>query len=161
MNPVLDRWGHRLLCLVLRWYLGGVFLSACWHKLLYTESFALDVATYGILPLALVNPLAIILPWVELAAGLMLIAGWRARAGALLVVAMMLMFIVALLWALGSGLDIACGCFASHGLEEDPISGWTVLRDLGWLLAAVYVFLLDRRPLGMDSWRMRRADDES
>ena len=148
--------GHAFLALFVRWYLGLVFLTACWHKLLHPASFALDVATYGILPLALVNPTAIVLPWVELVAGIMLCIGYRARAGALLVVAMMLVFIAALVLALVRGQDISCGCFASQGLEEDPISGWTVLRDLAWLAAALYVFIFDRHPLGLDAWLARR-----
>ena len=149
------RW-HPRLALVARLYLGYVFLAACWHKLLHPAAFALDVATYGILPLGLVNLTALVLPWVELAAAAMLIAGWRARAGALLAAAMMVVFIAALAAALAQGLDIACGCFASQGLEEDPISGRTVLRDLGWLATALYVWLYDRRPLGVDAWLERR-----
>lgn len=155
MSPWLNWPGHAVLGLALRWYLGLVFVTACWHKLLHPASFAMDVATYGILPLALVNPTAIILPWVELAAGIMLIIGYRARVGALLAAAMMLVFVAALGVALARGLDISCGCFASQGLADDPISGWTMWRDLGWLAAALYVFLLDRRPLGLDAWKVR------
>ena len=158
MMNLINWRGHPLLALFLRWYLGLVFLNACWHKLLHPASFALDVATYGILPLALVNPTAIILPWVELAAGIMLLIGYRARAGTLLVIVMMLVFIAALVLPLAQGLEISCGCFASQGLEEDPISGWTVLRDLAWLTAALYVFTFDRRPLGLDAWLTRRRD---
>jgi len=161
MTSALQWPGHRMLALLDRWYLAVVFLQACWHKLLHPASFAVDVATYGILPLALVNPVAIILPWVELAAGIMLLTGWRARAGALLVAAMMLIFIAALGWALATGLDIGCGCFAAQGLEEDPISGWTLLRDLGWLAAAIYVFLVDAWPIGLDSWTKRRAERDA
>ena len=158
MMNLINWRGHPLLALFLRWYLGLVFLNACWHKLLHPASFALDVATYGVLSLALVNPTAIILPWVELAAGIMLLIGYRARAGTLLVIAMMIAFIAALVLGLAQGLDIPCGCFASQGLEDDPISGWTVLRDLAWLAAALYVFTFDRRPLGLDAWLTRRRD---
>ena len=156
MMNLIDWRGHAFPALLLRGYLGLVFLNACWHKLLHPASFALDVATYGILPLVLVNLTAIILPWVELVAGIMLCIGCHARAGALLVVAMMLVFIAALMLALAQGLDISCGCFASRGLEDDPISGWTVLRDLAWLTAGLYVFIFDRHPLGLDAWLARR-----
>ena len=144
--------GHAVAGLLLRWYLGMVFLMACWHKLLHPASFAVDVATYGILPLALINPVALILPWVELVTGLMLVAGCRARAGALLAAAMMVVFLIALIAALAQGLDISCGCFAAQGLEADPISGATVWRDLVWLAMALYVLLFDRVPAGVDGW---------
>jgi len=157
MKDLLTWRGHAWLALPLRWYLGVVFLLACAHKILHPASFALDVATYDILPLALINPMAIILPWVELAAGLMLILGWKARAASLLVSGMMVMFIVSLLLAMAKGLDMSCGCFASQALEEDPISGLTVLRDLAWLAGGAYVFVFDRRPLGVDAWLARRS----
>jgi len=93
---------------------------------------------------------------VELAAGLARRAGFRARAGALRVAAMMAVFLFALSWALAKGLDMSCGCFASQGAGEDPISFRTVLRDLGWLLLALYVLWLDRHPVGVDAWLERR-----
>ena len=69
---------------------------------------------------------------------------------ALLIAGMMAMFLVAICLALGKGLEMSCGCFASQGAAEDPISWRTIVRDSGWLLLALYVLLLDRRPLGLD-----------
>ena len=143
--------GHDWIGLGARLYLGGVFVVASWHKILHPETFALDVATYQFLPLVLLHPFALILPWVELIAGAMLIVGWRVRAASLLVVGMMISFLIALAWALHLGLDMACGCFASQAAEsEDPISWGTVVRDLSWLALALYVMVLDTDPLGID-----------
>jgi uncharacterized membrane protein YphA (DoxX/SURF4 family) len=156
----LSNWtGRAWLALPLRWYLGGVFLLACLHKIADPGSFAVDVATYGILPLPLVNLTAITLPWIELTAGIMLIAGLKARAGALMVSGMMVVFTTALVIALVQGLDMSCGCFASQGAQgEDPISTETVLRDLGWLAIALYVLLFDDGPIGIDRFIARRND---
>jgi uncharacterized membrane protein YphA (DoxX/SURF4 family) len=139
-----------------RWYLGVLFVGACLHKIAEPASFALDVATYDILPLALVNLVAITLPWVELAAGSMLIVGWRVRSASLLVAVMMGVFLAALLVALARGLDMSCGCFASQGAEEDPISWLTVLRDLAWLGLSVVVYVWDRGIAGLDGLLQRR-----
>jgi uncharacterized membrane protein YphA (DoxX/SURF4 family) len=141
-----------------RWYLAVLFLGACIHKIADPRAFALDVATYDMLPLVLVNVVAIVLPWVELAAGAMLLAGTRTRAAALLVTAMMLVFLVALLSALSRGLDMSCGCFASQGAEENPISRLTVLRDLGWTGLAVFVLRFDRSLAGLDALIGRRRN---
>ena len=158
MNGLLSwRW-HPYLALPVRWYLAAVFLMACWHKILEPGSFALDIATYQILPLSLVNPMAIALPWVELASGVMLVVGFRGRAAASLVAGMMLMFTVAISIAVAKGLDMSCGCFASQGALEDPISWRTILRDLGWLALALYVVVFDRRPLGVDLLFERRRE---
>ncbi len=142
--------GHRLIALVVRLYLGALFLLACWHKIADPHGFAVDIATYQLLPLALVNPLAIVLPWVELATGGLLVLGLRTRAAAVLATAMLAMFTAAISIAVARGLDLACGCFASQGTAEDPISWHTIVRDGAWLLLAVYVIQFDRSPLGVD-----------
>jgi putative oxidoreductase len=108
------------------------------------------VATYQILPLYLVNIMAIILPWVELTTGALIVIGWRTRASALLITGMMFMFLVAIIIALAKGLDMSCGCFASQAMEDDPISILTVLRDSGWLAIPVYVLIFDRSSIGLD-----------
>ncbi len=146
--------------LALRLYLGGIFVFASVHKILDPASFALDVATYGILPPELVNLVALVLPWVELVAGLMLAVGFRTAAGALLVDGMLLVFIAALASALHRGVDTSCGCFASDG-GDHPIGVGTVLRDLGWLALGLAVLFLDRNPLGVDRWLDRRARGRS
>jgi putative oxidoreductase len=148
--------GHTFIALGARLYLGSLFLFACWHKLLDPHAFAVDIATYQILPLALVNLLAIVLPWVELLTGFMLLLGLRTRAASLLVAAMLAMFTAAISIAVAKGLDLACGCFASQGAAEDPISWKTIVRDAAWLLLAIYVVNFDRRPLGFDRLTERR-----
>ena len=158
-DRLIDWRGHQWLGLIARLYLGLVFVMACWHKILSPETFALDVATYQFLPLGMVNGFALVLPWVELLAGVMLILGLRARAAALLVVLMMLSFILALLWALYLGLDMACGCFASQATATgDPISWQTLVRDAFWLTLGLYVLTLDREPWGLDRVLPSKAD---
>lgn len=141
-----------------RWYLGLLFVGACLHKIAVPQSFAVDIATYDILPLILVNLAAITLPWIELAAGAMLLTGWRVRAASVLIAGMMVIFLLALITALARGLDMSCGCFASQGAEEDPISRLTILRDLWWLGLAVFVFVFDRGLVGIDRHTDRRSE---
>jgi len=155
MNRFLQWRGHGWLALIARLYLGYVFIYACLHKIIDPGAFAVDVATYQILPLGLINLTALILPWVELLSGVMMVAGFRVRAAALLMAGMMLVFMAALGWALYQGLDMSCGCFASSS-EHDPISSMTMLRDTGWLILCLYVLFLDRAPLGLDRLLMRR-----
>jgi len=147
----LVQWpGHTWLALPIRLYMGGIFVYASWHKILYPGLFALDVATYDLLPLVLVNLVAIILPYVELIAGMILIVGFRTRTGAALIIAMLLLFTVALVIALARGLDMSCGCFASQTMEEDPITWMTAVRDVIWILLTFYVLIFDRHGIGID-----------
>ena len=119
------------LALPARIYLGGVFLFACWSKILQPADFALSIATYQILPLSLINLSAIILPWLELLVGLMLVLGLFTRANALLCAGMLLIFIAAISSALYFDLRLSCGCFAS-GEAAHEISMVTIWRDLAW-----------------------------
>ncbi len=146
-------WGkaHIAFGFAARLYLSWIFVSASWHKLVDPASFALDVATYQLLPHSLVNAFAIVVPWIELAAGLLLAIGYRVRAAALIVVLLMLSFLIALFWALHLGLDMSCGCFASQAATgEDAISWRRVVRELSWLSLGVIVFAVDREALGVD-----------
>ncbi|MFA5624976.1 MAG: MauE/DoxX family redox-associated membrane protein [Bradymonadales bacterium] len=148
---------HRFIALIVRWYLAYVFISASIHKILVPSDFALDIASYQIMPLVLINMMAIVLPWVELVVGIFLILGFRSQSNALLVSGMMCMFMIALGIALYGGLNISCGCFASGTLEaSDPISITTMFRDLAWLLLALYVLVFDNRAIGVDAFLMNR-----
>ena len=163
MNAILNWNGHRWLSLPARLYLGGVFVLASLHKIAHPEAFALDVATYNILPLSLINIMAICLPWIEIVTGTLMMVGYKSRAAAWLISGMMFMFIVALLIALSNGLDMSCGCFASSSInEDDAISSMTVLRDAAWLILGIYLLLFDRRPLGFETLiRGRRNHNRS
>lgn len=153
------RW-HPWIALLVRLYLASVFLAACFHKLVHPEVFAVDVATYQLLPQWSINAFALVLPWVELLTGAMLVLGFRVKAASLLIALMMVSFMISLAWALHLHLDMSCGCFASQAATtDDPISWHTIVRDSAWLGMAVYVFLFDRHPLGIDrlSWRFKKV----
>ncbi len=147
-----------MIGLLVRFYLGWLFLAACWHKLLQPAAFALDVATYQLLPLALVNLFALVVPWIELLVGGLVIIGYRTRAAMLLIALLMMSFLIALLYALFLGLDMSCGCFASQSAAaEDAISWATVARDVGWLALSLYALFFDRNPIGIERILIRKV----
>ena len=133
----------------LRVYIGAVFIAASLFKIYEPYDFALSVATYQMTPLPLINIFALALPWVELFSGVLLIVGFWTRANALLISAMMLMFICALSIALSRGLQMSCGCFASQD-AADEIGLHTLLRDAGWLTISLYVLIFDDGRFGLD-----------
>ena len=151
MSRLLSWRGHAWLALIARLYVGVVFLMACYHKIREPGVFALDVATYQLLPLSTVNLFALTVPWIELAVGTLLILGVRVQGSALIVTGLMVSFMVALAWALHLDLDMSCGCFASQAAaEDDPISWHTLLRDSVWLVLGLYITVFDRRPIGLE-----------
>ncbi len=142
------------LALPIRIYLGVVFIAACLYKIADPQEFALSIATYGILPVELVNPMAIMLPWIELICGIALILGFWTKASALAISGMMVMFITALVIALSKHLQMSCGCFASAEAGDD-INYLTVIRDSLWLAGGLFVLVFDDGRWGMDGL-MRR-----
>jgi uncharacterized membrane protein YphA (DoxX/SURF4 family) len=113
--------------LISRLILGGIFVYASFDKILHPHEFAEVVYNYQILPDALVNLTAILLPWLELCAGVFLILGLLLR-GALFTCNMLLaVFLVALAFNLARGLDIDCGCFSS---SAGPSTGGSMLLYL-------------------------------
>ncbi len=139
------------LALPVRIYLGIVFIAACWYKIADPGEFALSIATYDILPLKLVNLMAVLLPWIELVVGVTLIIGFWTRASALAVAGMMLLFIGALGLALARDLHMSCGCFASAEAGNE-INAGTMVRDLLWLAGAIFVMIVDDGRWGVEGF---------
>ena len=134
----------RMVRLVLRLLLGLVFVYAAWVKLFGThwtwpprlepwELFALAISSYDILPLKLVELVAKTLPWMELAIGLMLLAGRGLRIAATVTSLLLLVFFGLMVRAFAQGKEISCGCFG----PGEIISAWTLLRDGSMLVGAL------------------------
>jgi putative oxidoreductase len=129
------------LSLLFRVVLGAMFLYAGIEKALDPAAFAVAIGNYHILPPWMINPSAIILPWVEIFAGLSLAAGILLPGGALVISCLLLIFVCALGAALLRGLDISCGCFSSSP-GHDTITWWYLLRDVSLFIMSLITFLL-------------------
>jgi hypothetical protein len=123
----------KIFNLILRLTVGGVFVVAGALKIWDPGSFAKDVANYRLLPDALVNLVAITLPWIEVLAGGLLMAGLWKKPSALLIAGMMAVFLAGIGQAVYRHLDIRCGCFST--LEARKV-GWTALAEDGVLFLA-------------------------
>ena len=117
-----------LVELMLRIGIGGAFVYAGWVKAADPVGFADSVASFAILPSALIVPFALALPVFEIIAGFSLVAGWPRRLGALALMALTVVFCVALIQGIARGLDINCGCFGPSSSTTNP---WLdLVRDL-------------------------------
>ncbi|NLB64850.1 MAG: DoxX family protein [Lentisphaerae bacterium] len=123
----------------------GIFLGACAAKIRDPEAFALAVYRYRLLPDILINPAAMILPWIELLGAVALLLPLRrARAAsALIITGMLAVFTAAIAFNLFRGIEIACGCFSTRA-DAAVSDTWNLLRNgaLIWLSAALL----------MDAW---------
>ena len=149
------QWAWDIALAAARAVLAVVFIWACVHKILDPGGFALQVATYQILPLELVNLQAIVLPWVELTAGILLILGLWTRGAALVTCGMNAMFIVAIAMALAATLQLQCGCFTSAAAGHE-MSSSLIVRDAALLLAGALLVVARPDRFTLDSWLERR-----
>ena len=125
------------LRLALRLGLGAVFVYAAYTKLRQSWLlFALSIDSYQMLPEWGVLTLARTLPWLELALGVLLLAGWKLRYVSIAATAILGLFFSVMLVQYFRGAGIDCGCF---GVGE-ALSVRTLARD-GLLLAAALVLI--------------------
>lgn len=123
----------------IRIFLGAVFIWASVPKILDPQGFAAILKNYQILPSALVNPVAVVLPWAEALCGLSLIFGRLIRGGALIFVILMSIFAGLTGFNIYRGLDVSCGCF-SVAAKETYASHWVNMwRNLFLLLLGLFV----------------------
>jgi len=142
-NGVIDGKPVQIILSVARVVLGALFFYAGAIKIMDPAAFALAVYNYHILPACLVNMTAIILPWVEVGAGICLVLGLWIPGGALIVSMLLLVFTLALGFNLSRGLDIACGCFSTLATAE-KITWWYLLRDSSLMAASFMVLCADQ-----------------
>jgi putative oxidoreductase len=124
--------------------LGVFFVAAALPKLVDPPSFAHMIYNYRLVPGAFVNLMALVMPWLELLAGLALILGIWTRASAGLVAGLLLIFIVAISLNLARGNAIDCGCFDVSAADKTAAERLAdmrldILRDLGMLLMAAQI----------------------
>lgn len=132
-----------VLSLCFRLILGCVFFYAGAIKVVDPQGFALSVYNYHIVPGWLVNPVAILLPWVEVVMGAALILGVLVPGASLVVSGLLLVFVCAQGLSLVRGLDISCGCF-STSREAGTITWLFLVRDGALLAMAWFVFTVER-----------------
>ena len=121
----------RPVFLLSRYIVGGVFVLASLHKIVTPLEFAKIIDNYHILPGALINLAAVIMPWFELVAGLLILIGRRLRdEGTVIIGTLLLVFIVAISFNLIRGVDFDCGCFGDG--NSSPTR--TLIRDIGLIL---------------------------
>jgi uncharacterized membrane protein YphA (DoxX/SURF4 family) len=119
--------------------LGALFMYASFDKMAHPEAFADIIDNYHILPIQLVNPLAIFLPWLEFITGFLLIINKWVKGALLIYSTLLVIFIIALGQALIRGLDISCGCFSVQSSSTSDI--WLrIISDIVMLFFSIQLY---------------------
>ncbi len=131
----------RYLAFAFRLFVGGSFLYASLSKIPYPAQFAEATANYRLVPYWMLNPGAVVLPWIEFVCALFLIIGFTSRASAVLIGLLLIMFDTMVLINMYWGAPISCGCYDAVG---EPIGWRKVIENVILLGFTIHVFFFDR-----------------
>ena len=140
MNTLATFFKHPIVLVVLRWAVAGIFIYAGVEKILSPQNFADSIASFQLVPKALIHLVALGLPPFEVIMGVAVVVGIYRRPALLGINALTVVFIVALASAIVRGIPVDCGCFGSK--EPSTAQAWVaLLRDIPILAAAAWLYL--------------------
>ncbi|MFI7302129.1 MauE/DoxX family redox-associated membrane protein [Micromonospora aurantiaca] len=135
--------------------LAAVWLIAGGTKVGDLAASGRAVNAYQVMPYDVATVIGAALPFVELALGVLLLAGLATRISAGVSAALLVVFIAGIASAWARGLAIDCGCFGSGGqlaAGQTPSYLPEILRDLGFLVLAGFLLIWPRTPFSVDGW---------
>lgn len=142
MKAALDRIagsaGGRATAAAVRFGLGGLFVYAALVKLVRPYDFIEAVFSYGIVDAGVSIAVGLILPWIELAAGLACLMRSTIRSGMMVIGLLLTIFVGGQVSVLVAGRVVDCGCFG----QDESVGAATVLRTLVLLLMVLCGLLL-------------------
>lgn len=124
--------------------LGGLFIYASIDKIVHPHAFAKIIHNYRMVPEMFIYIIAILLPWVEMIAGLCAVSGIYRRTAAIILSALLGVFAVAISINLIRGLQFDCGCFSTVTTEggSDPVG--LLIRDILILIPGIIIMVFNK-----------------
>lgn len=154
----------RIVSLLARLGLAAVWLVSGWVKAADPAQSMVAVRAYDILPEELIRPVAVGLPALEIALGLLLLVGLATRWTAIISGLLLLVLIVGIISAWSRGLKIDCGCFGGGGADDSVT--WTtyateIARDIGFMALAAWLMVFPRSPLSLGAGSRPSAAEQA
>ena len=140
INKILN---NNILLLSIRLFLGVIFIFAAVSKVADPEGFSQSIYNYKLMPNFLINVLAIVFPWIELVAGLLLVFGISVKENSAILTGLLVVFIIAIVISLARGLDINCGCFGT--VEGSKVGLMKILENVGLVLLGLILIKFDSK----------------
>ena len=113
------------------------------------------VNAYRILPSEAAMAFGAVLPFIELALGVLLLLGLGTRLVAGISAVLLIGFLTGIAWVWAHGYRIDCGCFSGGGdlaADERPTYLLDLLRDGSFLLLAGFLAARPTGRLAIDNW---------
>lgn len=152
-----------VLGLLARLLLAGVWFASGVVKAADPAQTKVAVKAYQLLPDGLAVTVAAVLPYLEIAVGVLLLLGLATRLGAILSLLLLAAFLIGVISAAARGLSIDCGCFGGGGqvAAGETEYTWEILRDSGLFIVAAYLAVRPSSLLSIDRWVRGRGDDRT
>jgi uncharacterized membrane protein YphA (DoxX/SURF4 family) len=138
---------------VARLGLAAVFLVAGGTKVGDLAASGRAVNAYRLMSFDVAKTVGAVQPFVEIALGLLLLAGVAIRLSAGIAAVLLLLFIAGIASAWAHGLQIDCGCFSKGGelgAGQTPTYGLEIVRDIGFLVLAGILLWRPRTRFSVD-----------
>jgi len=142
------------ISLVARLALGAMWLYYCLPKLGSPEVNEASVRNFRILSGGLVNTFAYAQPYVELALGLLIIAGLGTRLVAAISGLLLLVYIGGIASLGARGIHITCGCGGAGGTVAVGQTRYTldILRDIAYLIPVAWLLWKPKSKFSADAF---------
>lgn len=150
--PALRPW-VTALSLVARLVLAGIWIVSGATKIGDHLQTVVAVKAYAVVPEAMVEPIAYMLPILEILLGVFLLLGIKNRWMAIASALVFTLFIIMIIQAWVRGFQIDCGCFGGGGYDPtaNTITYLTeIARDLIFMVFAVWLACFPKTPLALD-----------
>ncbi|WP_410820136.1 MauE/DoxX family redox-associated membrane protein [Micromonospora sp. 050-3] len=135
--------------------LAAVWLLAGATKIGDLAASGRTVNAYRILPYEAATAFGAMLPFIELALGMLLLLGLGTRLAAGISAVLLIGFVVGIAWVWAHGYRIDCGCFGGGGelaANQRPTYLLDLLRDGFFLLLAGFLTARPAGRLAIDNW---------
>jgi uncharacterized membrane protein YphA (DoxX/SURF4 family) len=148
MNALLT---NKWVTLAARIIVAVVFITYAWGKMEIPRDFVKAVNGYHLVPNIFLNMFSVLLPGIEMAAGIALLFGLFTRASSSIIITLLIIFMLAFSASTLLGIEIFdCGCSGSeNGTEQISMWGF-YLRDIALLIGAIIVYR-GRHMLALDN----------
>lgn len=104
---------------IIRGLVALVFVGAAIGKIQNPARFAESIQKYQMVPDAITNGMALIIPWVEVFAAALLLAGFLRDGARVALLGLLIVFTIAKIYVEVLGIKITCGCFGGLAAQID------------------------------------------
>lgn len=118
-----------------RIYLALVFILSGLDKINDLTTFAQSIENYRILPIGIVNIIAIIIPWLELVAGGLLLLGFYIKENSTIILSLLIVFTISVISAVLRNLDIDCGCQGTS--DGQKVGMLKIIENVSLMIVAI------------------------